>query len=167
MAAAVQLAARLRGREAVQVTLVNPQERFTERLRLHMSATGQQLADLNIPELLQGTGARFLRGWVTPVDANAKTVRIDDNQVLHYDTLVYGLGSVADTSAVPGAEEHAYTLNSAQNAELLAARLARLSHGTVVVGGSGLTGIESAAEIAERQPSSTSCYWDETNRVRP
>ncbi|MFE9657336.1 NAD(P)/FAD-dependent oxidoreductase [Micromonospora sp. NPDC006431] len=152
MAAAVQLAARVRRREDVQVTLVNAQERFTERLRLHMTATGQQVAELSIPELLDGTGAQFVRGWVTAVDADAKVVRIDDDRVLHYDTLVYGLGSVADTAAVPGVEDHAYTLNSAQDAELLAARLAQLSSGTVVVGGSGLTGVESAAEIAERHP---------------
>ncbi|MGW0199282.1 NAD(P)/FAD-dependent oxidoreductase [Nonomuraea sp. NPDC003201] len=152
MAAAIQLAARGKRREDVQVTLVNAQERFTERLRLHMSATGQRVAELSIPELLAGTGARFVRGWVTAVDADAKLVRIDDDRVLHYDTLVYGLGSMADTAAVPGVEDHAYTLNSAQDAELLADRLARLGRGTVVVGGSGLTGVESAAEIAEQYP---------------
>ncbi|GAA3575708.1 FAD-dependent oxidoreductase [Nonomuraea rosea] len=156
MAAAIQLAARTKGRDDVQVTLVNPQERFTERLRLHIAATGQQVAEMNIPELLEGTGARFVRGWVTAMEANAKIVRIDDSRVLHYDTLVYGLGSVADTVTVPGVEEHAYTLNSPQDAEALAERLARLSGGTsggtVVVGGSGLTGVESAAEIAERYP---------------
>ncbi|MFI7224517.1 NAD(P)/FAD-dependent oxidoreductase [Nonomuraea angiospora] len=152
MAAAIQLAARGKRREDVRVTLVNAQERFTERLRLHLSATGQPVAELSIPELLEGTGARFVRGWVTAVDADAKLVRIDDDRVLHYDTLVYGLGSVADTAAVPGVEDHAYTLNSVQDAELLADRLARLGRGTVVVGGSGLTGVESAAEIAERYP---------------
>ncbi|MFG3013710.1 NAD(P)/FAD-dependent oxidoreductase [Streptomyces cinerochromogenes] len=152
MAAAVQLAARAKRHESVQVTVVNAHERFTERMRLHMTATARRPAELSVPELLQGTGVRFLRGWVTAVDAEAKTVRIDDDRVLHYDTLVYGLGSVADTSAVPGAEEHAYTLSSVQDAELLADRLARLDTGTVVVAGSGLTGIESAAEIAERYP---------------
>ncbi|SFP29821.1 NADH dehydrogenase, FAD-containing subunit [Amycolatopsis arida] len=152
MAAAIQLAARVKRREDVRVTLVNAQERFTERLRLPMTATGQQLAELDIPELLEGTGVRFVRGWVTAVDADAKTVRIDDDRVLHYDTLVYGLGSAADTAAVPGVEDHAYTLNSAQDAEVLADRLARLGSGTVVVAGSGLTGVESAAEIAERHP---------------
>jgi len=154
MSAAVQLAARVKGRDDVEVTLVNAQERFTERLRLHMAATGQQLAELSIPRLLEGTGARFVRGWVTAVDAGAKTVRIDDDRVLRYDTLIYGLGSVADP-AVPGVEDHAYTLNSAQDAEVLADRLARLGGGTVVVGGSGLTGVESAAEIAERHPELT------------
>ncbi|RAY14060.1 FAD-dependent oxidoreductase [Actinomadura craniellae] len=151
MSAAIQLAARLKGREDARVTLVNAQERFTERLRLHMTATGQRLAELSIPELLEGTGAQFVRGWVTAVDADAKIVRIDDDRALHYDTLVYGLGGEADT-AVPGVEDHAYTLSSAQDAELLADRLARLANGTVVVGGSGLTGVESAAEIAERYP---------------
>ncbi|WP_433513329.1 NAD(P)/FAD-dependent oxidoreductase [Nonomuraea sp. CA-143628] len=152
MAAAIQLAARTKGREDVQVTLVNPQERFTERLRLHISATGQQVAEMNIPELLEGTGARFVCGWVTAIEADAKLVRIDDDRVLRYDTLVYGLGSVADTVTVPGVEEYAYALNSAHDAEVLAERLARLGRGTVVVGGSGLTGVESAAEIAERHP---------------
>ncbi|MFI2380331.1 NAD(P)/FAD-dependent oxidoreductase [Streptomyces sp. NPDC018964] len=152
MAAAVQLAARVKRHGGVRVTVVNAQERFTERMRLHMTATGQPLAELSVPELLEGTGARFVRGWVTAVDADARTVRIDDDQVLPYDTLVYGLGGVADTSAVPGAEDHAYTLSGAQDAELLADRLARLGGGTVVVVGSGLTGVESAAEIAERYP---------------
>ncbi|MFJ8168732.1 NAD(P)/FAD-dependent oxidoreductase [Streptomyces sp. NPDC094473] len=152
MAAAIQLAARARRQRDVLVTLVNAQDRFTERLRLHMAATGQQLGELSIPELLDGTGAEFVRGWVTAVDADARTLRIDDDRVLHYDTLVYGLGSVADTSAVPGVEEYAYTLNGPQEAEAVAHRLAGLGSGTVVVGGSGLTGVESAAEIAERHP---------------
>ena len=122
MAAAVQLAARAKRRDDVDVTLVNAQERFTERMRLHMAATGQQLADLSIPELLAGTGARFVRGWVTAMDPDAKTVRIDDDQVLPYDTLVFGLGTTADTSAVPGVEEYAHTLSSAEDAEFLASQ---------------------------------------------
>ncbi|MET9696872.1 FAD-dependent oxidoreductase [Streptomyces sp. NPDC006529] len=152
LAAAVQLAARTRKRGNLRVTLVNPHDHFTERLRLHLTATGQQTAEMNIPELLEGTGAAFVRGWVTAVDAGAKTVRIDDDRVLRYDTLVYGLGSVADTVTVPGADDHAYTLDGPQDAALLADRLARLDGGTVVVGGSGLTGVEAAAEIAERYP---------------
>ncbi|MEW2605292.1 FAD-dependent oxidoreductase [Streptomyces sp. NPDC047916] len=153
MAATVQLAARTgRLKIPVVVTLVSAQE-LTERLRLHMTATGQEVAELSIPEMLEGTGARFVRGWVTAVDADAQTVRIDDDRSLPYDTLVYALGGVADTAAVPGVEDHAYTLSGPEEAEALAGRLARLGgSGTVVVAGSGLTGVESAAEIAERHP---------------
>ena len=152
MGATVSLAGRLKRRDDVHITLVNPQTRFTERLRLHQTASGQELADLQIPDQLASTGVQFVQGWVTSIDADAQTVRIDDEYVLHYDTLVYALGSVADTETVPGVDEFAYTLNSAHDAALLADQLDRLGDGTVVVAGGGLTGIESAAEIAEQHP---------------
>ena len=149
LAAAVQLAARTRRDDTVQVTLVNASDRFTERLRLPMTATGQDVADLRIPDLLAGTGAGFEPGWVTSVDLAGRTVTLDDRKIT-FDLLVYALGSVADTGAVPGADEHAYTLNSFDDAAVLAARLAGATD--VVIGGTGPTGIESAAEIASRYP---------------
>ena len=152
MGAAMGLAGRLKGRDDVRITLVNPQTRFTERLRLHQTASSEELADLQIPDRLAGTGVNFIQGWVTSIDADAKTVRIDDEYELRYDALVYALGSVADTESIPGVEEFAYTLNSAQDAETLADQLDRLGSATVVVAGGGLTGVESAAEIAERHP---------------
>lgn len=152
MTAAVILAARLKRREDVRITVVNAAERFTERLRLHQTASGQQLADLRIPTMLENTGVEFVCGWVTGLDVVARTVRIDDDRVLEYDTLVYALGGVSDTAAVPGVDDHAYTLNSAHDAEVLARRLAGLGGGTVAVCGSGLTGVEAASEIAEQHP---------------
>src|SRR5689334_25134070 len=119
---AVNLAARAK-RQDVQITLVNATERFTERLRMHQLASGQNLSDLRIPSLLEGTGVEFVCGWVTGVDASARTVRVDDEKVLEYDTLVYALGGVADTAAVPGVDDCAYTFNTAHDAELLAERL--------------------------------------------
>ncbi len=136
----------------MHITLVNPQTRFTERLRLHQTASGETLPDLQISAMLADTGVDFVQGWVTAIDADAQTVRIDDACNLRYDTLVYALGAAADTEAVPGADEFAFTLNSAQDARLLAEQLDRLSEGTVVVAGGGLTGVESAAEIAEQHP---------------
>ncbi|HEY1572632.1 MAG TPA: FAD-dependent oxidoreductase [Pseudonocardiaceae bacterium] len=149
LAAATSLAGRARKRDDVHVTVVNASERFTERLRPHQTASGQRLADLRIMDLLAGTGVEFLRGWVTGVDAARRTVRVDDKRVLSYDTLVYALGAVADTAAVSGVDDYAYTLNSARDAELLAHKLGR---GTIAVCGSGLTGVERAAEIAEQHP---------------
>lgn len=152
LSATVSVVARTARRDDVHVTLVNASETFTERLRLHQVAAGEQLADLRIPDLLAGTGAEFVRGWVTGIDATARTVRVDDERVLEYDTLVYALGGTADGSGVPGVDEHAHTLNTTQDAQVLAGRLAELDSGTVAVCGSGLTGVEAAAEIAERHP---------------
>ncbi|MGI5130276.1 NAD(P)/FAD-dependent oxidoreductase [Pseudonocardia sp. CA-107938] len=153
MTAALGVAARVRGRGDVHVTLVNPDARFTERLRLHQTASGQDLAVLDIPTMLDGTGIEFVQGWVTAIDADAHTVRVDDERVLGYDVLVHALGAVSDTSTVPGADTHAFTLDGAHDAGLLAQRLTTLPDGApVVVVGNGLTGVEAAAEIAEQHP---------------
>jgi NADH dehydrogenase FAD-containing subunit len=152
MAAVTSLAGRTKGRDDVRITVVNGSERFTERLRLHQTATGQELADLRIPELLAGTTATLVTGWVTGIDRAARTVRVDDEHEIRYDTLVFALGGTSDTSAVPGADEYAYTLDSSTGAEALARRLAGLGSGAVAICGAGLTGVEAAAEIAERHP---------------
>lgn len=144
-------AARRTRRHGGLVTLVNPSSRFAERLRMHQLATGQELADLRIPDLVEGTGIEFVRGRADAIDPVRREVRVGE-RVLAYDTLVYAIGSVADTAAVPGADAHAYTLDSPAAARELAARLAEVPGGTVVVGGGGLTGVESAAEIADSHP---------------
>jgi NADH dehydrogenase FAD-containing subunit len=155
LSAATNLAGRTRRRDDVHITVVNATERFTERLRLHQVASGEPLAELHEPELLRDTGIEFVTGWVTGIDTAERTVRIDDERVLGYDKLVYALGSVTDTTTVPGVEEHAYTLTSARDAELLAHRLTDPRTGTVAVCGGGLTGVEAAAEIAEQHPDLT------------
>ncbi|GAB2836947.1 FAD-dependent oxidoreductase [Actinocorallia aurea] len=152
MAAAVQLATRVRGRDGVRVTVVNGSEAFTERMRLHEVGAGTEPTGPSIPEVLAGTGAEFVRGLVTAVDAAARTVVLDGRRTLHYDSLVYALGSVADTADASGAAEHALTLDGADAAARLAARLGGMAAGSVVVAGTGLTGVETAAEIAERLP---------------
>ncbi|MFI6977705.1 NAD(P)/FAD-dependent oxidoreductase [Embleya sp. NPDC050154] len=153
MTAVLGVARRTRKHD-VRITLVNPIGRFTERLRLHQRAAGEELADLRIPDMLRGTGIDFVQARVTHVDAAGRTVRLHDDRSIGYDTLVYALGSVADTVTVPGVREHAFTLDSAAAAGRLAERLTELdaTGGTVVIGGAGLTGIEAAAEIAENHP---------------
>ncbi|MGV9804075.1 NAD(P)/FAD-dependent oxidoreductase [Micromonospora chersina] len=154
MLAALGAAKRAKG--LVHVTLVNPWERFTERLRMHQIATGQQLAEHRIPDLVAGTGIDFVPGWAAGIDTAARTVSVstvDGGQLfLGYDTLVYAVGSTTDTSGVPGVAEHAFTLNSPQSAQDMAAHLARRGNSGFLVCGAGLTGIEAATEIAESHP---------------
>ncbi|WP_280439817.1 NAD(P)/FAD-dependent oxidoreductase [Nocardia cyriacigeorgica] len=153
MLAAVQLARRTRGR-GVRITLVNPSDRFTERLRSHQIAAGQQLADYRIPDLIDGAGIDFVRGRVTAIDPAARRVSVDATTELPYDELIYALGSRADTHRVPGVAEHAWTLDDPRRAHAFSERLATIAAygGTVAVCGGGLTGIEAATEIAESHP---------------
>ncbi|SDK44184.1 NAD(P)/FAD-dependent oxidoreductase [Streptomyces indicus] len=155
MMTATRLARRTRRGPAVRITLVNPSPRFTERLRMHQIAAGQELADHRITELLDGTGVAFVEGWATAIDVEAREVQVSGSaEPLPYDTLVYALGSSTDTSRVPGVAEHAYTLNDPRTARRMSQELARLAvrGGAVTVSGGGLTGVEAAAEIAEAHP---------------
>jgi NADH dehydrogenase FAD-containing subunit len=154
MLSAIRLAHRTR-RLDVRITLVNPSARFTERLRMHQIAAGQRLADHQIPALLDRTGVTFVQSAASAIDTDARRVVVDDGAAtLDYDTLVYALGSSTGTGEIPGADIHAFTLNSPQIAGRFAARLTEVSKagGTVTVCGGGLTGIEAAAEIAESHP---------------
>lgn len=154
LGAAKRTAARL-GSADVQVTLVNAMDRFVERVRLHQLAAGQHLADLPLAGLLAGTGVDLRVARVTGVDPEQRRVRLDTgSEDLTYDTLVYALGSGTEVDGTPGVREHAYTVTDADSAIRLAARVRELDPGNplVVVGG-GLTGIETAAELAAAHPS--------------
>ncbi|MGP3955172.1 NAD(P)/FAD-dependent oxidoreductase [Nonomuraea sp. 3N208] len=150
IAAAIRVAVRTR-RIGGKVTLVNASARFTERLRLHQTAAGEKLADHSLKDLLAGTGIRFVQGRVAGLDAGRHEARLDDGRVLGYDKLIYALGTVTDAS-VPGVAEHAHVYDDYEGTKRLAERLAALHDGTVVVAGGGLTGVESATELAEAYP---------------
>ncbi|MFI5387897.1 MAG: NAD(P)/FAD-dependent oxidoreductase, partial [Fimbriimonadales bacterium] len=155
MVAALRTAGRTR-RQGAEVTVVNASDRFVERIRMHQRAAGQSLRDVSIPEMLKGTGAAFVEGWVSALDPECREVRVstpEGDRSPRYDTLINALGSTADTGAVPGASEYAHTLNGPAAADrLYAASRAAPAGARLVVCGGGFTGIEVATELAETFP---------------
>lgn len=151
-AVAGRLARRLHADE-VDVTLVNAEPDFVERVRLHQVASGQELRHRPLRDMLAGTGVTLRVARVTAVDVDGKTIALtgaDGADELGYDTLVYALGSSLDDHGVPGVAEHAHEVASRPGALRLRERLGQLAPGgRVVVVGGGLTGIEAASEIAE------------------
>jgi NADH dehydrogenase FAD-containing subunit len=156
--AAGRVARRLHA-DDVDVTLVNAEPDFVERVRLHQVAAGQELRHRPLRDLLAGTGVTLRVARVTAVDVDRRIVTLtapdgtavaDGTDELGYDTLVYALGSALAEHGVPGVAEHAYDVASRPGALRLRGRLAELAPGgRVVVVGGGLTGIEAASEIAE------------------
>ncbi|WP_058047821.1 NAD(P)/FAD-dependent oxidoreductase [Streptomyces roseifaciens] len=156
--AGLTAALRLAQGTAVSVTLVDPSDRFTERVRLHQLAAGQPDVTHPLSSFLRGTGIRHVAARAVDLDPAAREVRTDDGRTLSYDRLVYALGSVTDTriAGEPTAGERtvgerAYTAESAAE---LGKRLLDGPGRLAVVGG-GLTGVELASEIAESHPA-----WD-------
>ncbi|RSN14383.1 oxidoreductase [Nonomuraea sp. WAC 01424] len=160
--AAGRLAKRL-SREDVAITLVNAEPDFVERVRMHQVATGQDLRPRPFHEMFAGTGVKLRLATVTGIDVDRRTVTVtgtrtgadagNGGEELPYDTLVYALGSGWDAEGVPGVAEHAHDIAGRPGALRLRERLARLDAGqSVVVVGGGLTGLETATEIAEARP---------------
>ncbi|GAA0936880.1 NAD(P)/FAD-dependent oxidoreductase [Actinocorallia libanotica] len=135
-----------------EITVVNAAPDFVERLRLHQLAAGQDLKRLPLADMFAGTGVRLRVARVEAVDAASRTVTLDDGE-LAYDTLLYALGSTVADHGVPGVAEHAFHVTDRAAALRLRERLDGLGGGgRVLVVGEGLTGIETATEIAESRP---------------
>jgi NADH dehydrogenase len=147
---ALRLARRRRGRE--RITLVSANGDFVERIRQHQVAAGAQLRRYSLARWLSGSGVRFISARIEQIDLERGQLR-SGSQRLGFDELVLALGSHVDVSRVPGAREHALSLD-AEQAPLLHERLAaaRRSGGRVAVCGAGLSGIELTAELCDRWP---------------
>ncbi|MGY0501963.1 NAD(P)/FAD-dependent oxidoreductase [Nocardia sp. FBN12] len=129
-----------------QITVVDARAEFVQRVRLHQAAAGQSVKRLDLQKSLGRKGIEFIQARVTDLDPDRKLVAVDGEWTLHYDTLVYALGSQADRRAVPGAAEHAKFVATAEDTTELS--------GQIVIVGSGPTGIELATELAESHPDS-------------
>ncbi|WP_406463440.1 FAD-dependent oxidoreductase [Streptomyces sp. NBC_00111] len=153
--AAGRLARRLH-RDDVSITLVNAEPDFVERVRMHQLAVGQDLRPRPFIEMFAGTGVELRLAEVTGVDADRRTVAVsgtEGTEELAYDSLVYALGSGWNTQDVPGITEHAHDVSGRPGALRLRERLAALDAGQpVLVVGGGLTGLETATELAEARP---------------
>ncbi|MBF6347675.1 MULTISPECIES: NAD(P)/FAD-dependent oxidoreductase [Nocardia] len=153
---AAGLLARRLHRDEVEITVVNAEPDFVERMRLHQLAAGQELRRHDLAEMFAGTGIRLLVARVEAVDAERRTVTVtgaEGTDRLEYDTLLYTLGSTAAHHGVPGVDEHAFHVAGRPSALLLRQRLDDLGgSGTVLVVGGNLTAIEAAPELAESRP---------------
>ncbi|MGK5553226.1 NAD(P)/FAD-dependent oxidoreductase [Actinomadura kijaniata] len=142
---------RLRTRADVDITLVNPRPEFVERIRLHqlVARTGDATIDYGT---LLGEGVRLVVDSATRIDTAARAVRLASGGALDYDHVIYAVGSTAAIPrSVPGAAEFAFDLAELEPAQRLRARLDELPpDAPVTVVGGGLTGVETAAELAEQ-----------------
>ena len=107
------------------------------------------IEDIKSPE------TEFRQARVTGLDTDSKVVELEDGQ-LEYDYVLVGLGSETAFFGIDGLREHAHTMKSLDDAlgihediEETAREATQTDPARVVVGGAGLTGIQTAGEIAE------------------
>ncbi|WP_460521847.1 NAD(P)/FAD-dependent oxidoreductase [Flindersiella endophytica] len=135
----------------VDITLVNSRPEFVERVRLHQFVAGTADPTVGYDTLL-GDGVRLVVDNATRIDAAAREVHLEKGRALGYDYVIYAVGSTgAAPAAVPGASEEAFSIAEYEDAQRLRARLAgQPPDAPVTVVGGGLSGVETAAELAEQ-----------------
>ncbi len=135
----------------LDVTVVNPRPKFVERIRLHQMAAGSGTAAVDYGTLL-GEGIRLVVDNAERINTSDRTVELTSGTVVDYDYLIYAVGSTGVVpSAVPGAREFAYPIAEFEQAERLRDALGELPpDAPVIVVGAGLTGIETASELADQ-----------------
>lgn len=103
--------ARRLSRANTEITVVNAEPDFVQRLRLHQLAAGRQIEAPQLTDVFAGTGIRLRLARVTAVDPDRQVVAVadaDGGGEIGYDTLLYALGSRVTTHGVPGVAEHAF-----------------------------------------------------------
>ncbi|WP_435153375.1 NAD(P)/FAD-dependent oxidoreductase [Haladaptatus sp. DFWS20] len=105
---------------------------------------------------IKSSSTRFVQDTVAAVDTEDRTVELEDGNDIDYDYLLVALGSETAFYGIPGMAENALTLKGLDDAleihdqvKEAAKTASRNDPAKIVIGGAGLSGIQSAGEIAE------------------
>jgi len=137
------------------ITLVSDSDHMTIRPRLYEK--NPQTLRAPIRPTLDPAGIAFVQGRVSTIDTDTSTVMLEDGKHLSYDRLILATGSELPPLPVPGVAEHTHNIDSYAGAVALDRHLQQVlekpdapGHGTYVIVGGGMTGIELAAEMRGR-----------------
>ncbi|MEA2811143.1 MAG: hypothetical protein QOJ17_5284 [Rhodospirillaceae bacterium] len=156
-------AARRRGELGIptadlEITLVNRDAFHAIRVRNYEADLSKIRVALE--GVLDPIGVRHIAGTVTDIDLDGHEVGMttaQGRQVLPYDRLVMAAGSEVARPPIPGLADHAFSVDTFDEATRLDRHIAGL-RGTQVAGGpttvlivgAGLTGVETACEMPNR-----------------
>ena len=149
-----------------EVTLIDrePYQQYSPNLYELVTAEEEltALTDLKhsiavpMAEIVQGRNIKFVRGEVTAIDASSRQVTAG-LQHFEYDYLVLALGSTSNSYGIPGVDEFAIPMKSANDALRIRDKLEFVIQAhrydiskqyiRVAVAGGGFAGVEVAAEL--------------------
>ncbi|GAB7008456.1 NAD(P)/FAD-dependent oxidoreductase [Halorubrum trueperi] len=124
---------------------------------VHRAIRNPAVADkITIPvDEIKSSQSDFVQGRVVDVDTDECVVETDDGTTVDYDYLLLAVGSTTAFFGIDGLRENAHQLKGLDDAKAIheeirsaAAEATRSDPVNVIVGGAGLSGIQTAGEIA-------------------
>jgi NADH dehydrogenase len=145
--------------EELEIALVAPEPTLVVRPRLYEPNPERLTAPLS--EVFKAIDVVYVQGSAETIDTKSRLVQIatakGTRKTLSYDRLVVATGSKLFRANIPGLAEHAFSVDSLDDAVALDKHLhslldrpAVIGRDTVVVAGGGFTGIEAATEMPSR-----------------
>jgi len=105
---------------------------------------------------IKSPSTEFVQATVEGVDTDERLVELEEGDEIAYDYLLVGIGTRTAFFGIRGLEEHAHTLKSLDDAldinqalQEATAEATQNDPAQIVVGGAGLSGIQTAGEVAE------------------
>lgn len=149
----------------VRITLVTPYPRQLYSGMVPGFLAGHYALDdcaIALEPLLKNTGVHWLAHSATGLDANTRTVTLDDGSTLHFDWLSVNTGPVQNRQQLeeimPGVREYGLFVRPLETFGALWPRVIELAHSRalrIAVIGGGAAGIELATAIKFRLPTSS------------
>jgi NADH:ubiquinone reductase (H+-translocating) len=145
----IRLAKRLAKEKAVELVTIDRYEFHTIRTELHSYASGNcSKEEVKIPVNLSKNHTH-IKGVAKEVDIFNKRIHLED-KTIEYDILIISVGSVDNYHGIKGAKKYAYSVQQFGCASKTLEQFSSLDSGKkVTVIGSGMTGVETASELAE------------------
>jgi NADH dehydrogenase len=107
-------------------------------------------------ENIKSPSTEFVQDEVTAIDTDERVVSLESGDDVSYDYLLVGIGSRTAFFGIQGLEQYAHTLKGLDDALSIHADVKEKAQtatqddpAQVVIGGAGLSGIQTAGEIAE------------------
>ncbi|MBU0278845.1 MULTISPECIES: NAD(P)/FAD-dependent oxidoreductase [unclassified Gemella] len=147
-----------------KVTLVNKNSYHYDSVNLHEVSAGNISSSeicIEIKDILE-TGVNFLQDEVVKIDTDKKLVHTKTKE-LAYDILVVGLGFESNTFGIEGMLDNSMPITDIKAAEKISKKIEenfkKYAESTekdekdisIIVGGTGLAGIEFLAELVDRR----------------
>jgi len=153
------------------VTVINrtaSHQIITELHRLSVGNVSEKAVALPLGKLLRGKNIDLKIAEVAEISPDNNEVTLSDGNKISYDVLVVALGSQTAFFGIPGLQENSFILKSVEDAnhihKFVEARVREYAKtknkvdANFVVGGGGLTGVETVGELADWMPSLTKKY---------
>ncbi|AYV56744.1 NADH dehydrogenase FAD-containing subunit [Leptospira kmetyi] len=136
----------------IEIVLVTAQEQFQERIRNHQLLAGTLKKTYSVRSLLHKK-VKLVIEKIAKIETKSKRVLLENGSNVHYDHLIYTLG--IQGSPVETTGDSYVAVSDVEACAKMHERIKQNPSAKITVLGAGLSGIETAAELAKVFPKST------------